>query len=794
MKRLLQIWMLVVCAAVYGVAQTDSCAISSVPQTWGFETNNTDGTTTRPLPVCWISVAGPSSTGGNPYVNSYPGMIHSGSYSLNFWQSRGWYVVLPVLSDSLQANNLGLSFWWKVSGRWNTCTSSALTVGVMTDPADVSTFTALQTLTPADTLYHFADISLSAYTDTGKYIAFFDATPVGASGASDIYIDDLSLEYVPACPRPTDLTLVNLESRTADVIWLSNADSTEYVVFYRPVTGSAGWHSDTVASTAYTLQNLIPNTTYEVYVTALCSPWSPSPLITFRTDCAPDIIAVPQTWDFEEETTGYHVPLCWSRYVSGSSYSCPYISTEYPYAGAQALYYFSSNGNMAIMPFINSDYLDIRELQISFYIGNRRGGESPDATMEVGVISNPNDPSTFTSIQVIDSVGTDFKYVTVPFYNYMGDGKYIAIRDNNPSPSVVNKWYSIYIDNLTIDYCDSLPCAVPYLPTVSEITDSSATVTWGDAQLSPKTYLVCYKPSESVVWQVDTVYPGTRTHTLYPLEYNTPYDCYVVAVCNPEMPSCTINFVTDCYKIREVPASWDFNDMPAGPSLPSCWGKISGTDFPGIYPQSGNWYIALRFKQTGIAVLPEISTDLIPVSRLTLSFVAKVSSSPSDAMVEVGVMSDPDDPATFTAVHEISDIPTYYESYNFSLDSYNGNGAYVAIRHTADANYYTFIDNVTLQYTDTLIDEVEDYTFQDIGFLLYPNPAHDYVDVRVIAPGISILGVEVYDVYGNVVRIVETMYTSSLQTRINLSGLVDGVYFLRVQTENGAITKKMVKR
>ena len=106
-----------------------------------------------------------------------------------------------------------------------------------------------------------------------------------------------------------------------------------------------------------------------------------------------------------------------------------------------------------------------------------------------------------TSIQVIDSVGTGFKYVTVPFYNYTGDGKYIAIRDNNPISSVVNKWYSIYIDDLTIDYCDSLPCAVPYHPVASDITDTSVTVSWGDAQHDPKTYLVCYKPSADTLWQ-----------------------------------------------------------------------------------------------------------------------------------------------------------------------------------------------------------------------------------------------------------------------------------------------------
>ncbi|MCR4878864.1 MAG: fibronectin type III domain-containing protein [Bacteroidales bacterium] len=767
--------------------------IESLPQFWDFEANNTGGTTSRPLPACWTSVASPSSTGGSPYIYNYAGMTHSGNYSLDFWQSRGWYVVLPVLADSLQANDLGLSFWWKVSGKWNTCTSSALTVGVMTDPADVSTFTALHTLTTTDTLFHFEDVSLSTYLGTGKYIAFFDATPVGASGASDIYIDDLSLEYAPACPRPTDLTLVNLESRTANVVWISNADSTDYVVFYRPVAGSAGWFSDTVVGAAYTLQDLIPNTTYEVYVIALCSPWSQSSRITFRTDCAPDIIAVPQTWDFEELTTGYHVPICWSRYVSGSSASCPYIGTGYPYSGAQALYFFSSSGNIAIMPYVNSDYLDIRELQISFYIGNRRGEESPDATMEVGVISNPNDPSSFTSIQVIDSVGTEFKYVTVPFYSYTGDGKYIAFRDNNPNPNVVNKWYSIYIDDLTIDYCDSLPCAVPYHPVASDITDTSVTVSWGDAQHDPKTYLLCYKPSAGTQWQVDTVYPGVLTHTLMGLDYGTAYDCYVVALCNPDMPSCTTHFKTECFKITEIPASWDFNDFAVGPTLSDCWGKISETSFPEAY-LAGGGNVTLRFKQTCIAYMPVIDTQLTQVSDLVLSFKAKASHANTDAVLEVGILSDPTDITTFSLIQTISGIPTNFSSYTIPLNTYSGEGAYIAFRHSGGLSYFTIIDDVTLQYNDSLIDGVEDYGRQKTGLMLYPNPAYDYVDVRVTDENVRIIGIEVYDIYGKVVRTVVGANDYLPTYRINLSGLSNGIYIAHIRTKTGIIDLKFVKK
>lgn len=785
--------MFVVCATITGMAQTDSCVITSLPQFWDFETGNTGGTTSRPLPMCWTRVSGPSSI--PPYIFSYADITHSGDYSLNFFQSRGWYVVFPVLSDSLQVNNLGLNFWWKVSGRWNTCTSSALTVGVMTDPADVSTFTALQTLTTTDTLFHFVDVSLSAYTDTGKYIAFFDATPVGASGYSDIYIDDLSLEYAPACPRPTDLTLVNLESRTADVVWTSNADSTDYVVFYRAVTNPTVWYSDTVAGIGYTLQDLIPNTTYEVYVITLCSPWSPSSHITFRTDCAPDIIAVPQTWDFEEVTTGwYHFPLCWNKYAQYVTMP-PIISTNYPYSGAQSLYFCYSSGNMAILPYVNPNHLDIRELQISFYIANSKSNITPAATIEVGVISNPNDPSTFTSLQVIDSLDSVYRYVTVPFYNYTGDGTYIAIRDNNPEPPVIPYGgYDIFIDNLTIDYCDSLPCAVPYLPTVSAFTDTSVTVSWGDAQHDPKTYLVYYKPSSSTTWQVDTVYPGVLTHTLIGLDYPTIYDCYVVAECNPDMPSRTIQFETMCHRIRRLPILWDFNDIPIGPDLPKCWRKITATTYPRIVSSAGASH-ALQFIQASLASLPEISTEDVDFSHLVLTILAKSYPANNDVVMEVGLMTDPNDTASFTLVQTVSGLTTTYQTYSIPLSGFENMGAYVVFRHSGNPNCITYVDDVTLHYPDTLIDRVPSYPMHEHDVQLFPNPTHDYVNVCVTDPDIRILGIEVYDLYGKIIRTAEGSNDySHLQTRINLSGLPAGIYTLRIRTDKGTVTKKMVKQ
>ena len=50
-------------------------------------------------------------------------------------------------------------------------------------------------------------------------------------------------------------------------------------------------------------------------------------------------------------------------------------------------------------------------------------------------------------------------------------------------------------------------------------------------------------------------------------------------------------------------------------------------------------------------------------------------------------------------------------------------------------------------------------------------------------------------VYGKVVRtVVGANNDSPLQARIDISGLAAGVYFVRINTEAGVVTKKFVKQ
>jgi hypothetical protein len=73
---------------------------------------------------------------------------------------------------------------------------------------------------------------------------------------------------------------------------------------------------------------------------------------------------------------------------------------------------------------------------------------------------------------------------------------------------------------------------------------------------------------------------------------------------------------------------------------------------------------------------------------------------------------------------------------------------------------------------------------------LYPNPAKEYVDIRVDGD-VNVTLMEVIDVYGKLINAVAVVENP---TRLNVSGLADGMYFVRVTTDVGVVTKPFVKR
>ena len=72
---------------------------------------------------------------------------------------------------------------------------------------------------------------------------------------------------------------------------------------------------------------------------------------------------------------------------------------------------------------------------------------------------------------------------------------------------------------------------------------------------------------------------------------------------------------------------------------------------------------------------------------------------------------------------------------------------------------------------------------------LYPNPTHQSVQIR--NSGSTIRSVTLFDASGRMLNVVNVNDHTAV---IDLSAYAAGTYFLRIMTENGVVTKRVVKQ
>ena len=241
---------------------------------------------------------------------------------------------------------------------------------------------------------------------------------------------------------------------------------------------------------------------------------------------------------------------------------------------------------------------------------------------------------------------------------------------------------------------------------------------------------------------------------------------------------------------------------------PECWEVIpedvalNGTTKPQVYynttyATSGSY--VLRMKNRCTLAMPELSSN-ISVSDLTMTFNLRQSN--SKYRLQVGVLNDEGE---FTLVKTIKCNGTNtMEAKSVDFSGYTGGGHRIAFRNTLvpgtgmSTTYLdysvNYIDDINLDYIVAAKNDVNDENVIDMNADLenievYPNPTKDYVNVQCTMNNVQ--SVEVIDVYG---KVVNSLNVTDNQTRINVSGLAAGMYFVRVTTENGAVTKPFVKR
>ena len=74
---------------------------------------------------------------------------------------------------------------------------------------------------------------------------------------------------------------------------------------------------------------------------------------------------------------------------------------------------------------------------------------------------------------------------------------------------------------------------------------------------------------------------------------------------------------------------------------------------------------------------------------------------------------------------------------------------------------------------------------------IYPNPTSGYINLRIDIPGVTVHGVSITDITGRTIART-TDVSSQYPMRFGTENLPDGVYFIRIETSEGIINRKIV--
>lgn len=687
------------------------------------------------LPECWTRINGVEfSPGSNIFFPGafsasylyYPWM--TGDTTLYFINEDNSYCWVAMPAVDVDVHQLRVRFSAKPYS--NNITDGRMEIGLLEDLADTSNFEIVQTIEAANLpsnnfIPYSVSFSNTDISGTDRYICF---RTFGQSGGT-WHVDNLTLETIPACIEPSDLTVNGVTATTATLSWTpGDEEQVQFFVHYRPQNHSA-WDSVEVFifdSAFAELEGLQHSTTYEAYVTAPCAPQQ-SNVVTFTTGCLSiDAESLPYNMNFENEES-YALPICWALLHGHTEYShiypCIYPGSS-AYAGDACLRFFANatDTNIVALPAVNED---IHQIRIKFWL-KPGGNMTPYGRMEIGLMSDLEDPSSFEIIRTITASqlsNSYYQFYKVPFHNanMSGPDKYIVFRCINNMNTASG--YAWYIDDITVEYIPD--CIEPEYLTVTGMTPTSVDLAWTIENSVPTTCTLHYCESGDTSWitlPTDSALSATITN----LTPSTTYNAYVTADCAPDMASLPISFTTDCPGISavELPIIWDFeNDNPAGTQtrpLPSCWKRIflANGNIPYVLTNEAQAYQGnkvLYFNNVeGYAILPPLD-DNLDINTLQLSFMVRSSHIGNIDYIsrfEVGVMTNPLDRSTFHSVRSISVTGDNYTPIEVSFANYQGQGKYMAIRQLEgiDIEANGYIDFVVL---DTLSDCERPYNLHE---------------------------------------------------------------------------------
>ncbi|MBO6081270.1 MAG: fibronectin type III domain-containing protein [Bacteroidales bacterium] len=473
------------------ISQYTECGpISELPFAENFNVNTTPENVNLEFPRCWTRSSNNVGIGLTFNTNS-----------LEFG-GAGLFAVLPEMDSSIAVSDLQISFTMEYFNN----SPGSIVVGVMDDPNDITTFTPIDEVSssPAQS-WTYRHVPFNSYQGSGRYIAL--------KSLNWTYVDNLVVDYISGCPFPTHVTASGVTNNSINLTWTPTGNESEWQVIAVEEGGDiASATPQTATTTNFTLSGLLPSTSYVAYVRAVCgdggfSTWERSD--PFTTVCDP-ISEFPIVENFDE----YPVPTvyvfnlprpeCWS-YPEFYGQNYPGVDFYESYSGTNSLKFIAGNNSSyssynnpihatAVSPMLNAD---IHQLSVRFMLKSN-WLYYPEG-MEVGVMSDPYDMSTFESVElIVPPTSNEWYEFLVEFDSteLSGSGNFIAFRYTG----TYNQRYN-WIDDIVIDYSSHV--VFPSAPTnlvATNVTSTTADLSWDQDSSQVSGWKVEYRKAEESEW------------------------------------------------------------------------------------------------------------------------------------------------------------------------------------------------------------------------------------------------------------------------------------------------------
>ena len=525
-------------------------------------------------PSCWFNIDAKHAsynwrhvtTASNCY-NESAGSLAMYSYSTATADTISDWFITPIFNLSGEET---FSFYAKTSTSNETLKIMYYNVDEyedMTSGADTANFELLTTINlEANSDWNIYDISLSELSGRTR-LAFYASVP-----GYYIRIDEVMVHIVD-CQRPEhDALVVSDITPTSAVVNINDENNSEWTIYYKPENAEV--YDELTTTDSYNeLTDLLSNTTYEFYVVANCggSQSQPSNTITFVTPCA-YVTELPYTEGFEadwvtEGLSNVAAPSCWIN-INGGYNSTTYKWTRYTTASsvydglvsAQSYGYTSTSSTYVNNDFLITPAIDVEGgARLRFYA--KKGSTSYNGKLKIkyydvtenGDMTSAADTANFIDLVEISNFTTTYEEYTFDIPELPSTYRIAFARQDTSNGY-------IYIDNVSIDYVPSCIRPEPASVVASDITTSSATISWTDNDESHSSWNVYYRMLGTEEYIVIPV--SEPSVELTDLVNAKSYEVYVTTNCgNEESEGTYITTFTTLQESVEIPYTCDFEEV-----------------------------------------------------------------------------------------------------------------------------------------------------------------------------------------------------------------------------------------